>query len=102
MPGSFACRYNSGMATLNVELSEYVKSLAESRAAQGGYPTLGEYLSQLIREEADDDPPPCTVSSDEELEALALSRLDDTDSVEVTKDDFARMRAKFLASLDGK
>ena len=88
------------MATLTVTLADHVKALAEARAADAGYADVGEYLTGLIQGEAAGAPDGMSIESDEQLEALLLSRSDGP-WVEASADDFRRLRERLAAHLDG-
>lgn len=81
------------MATLTVTLSDEVKALAEARATAAGFADLGEYVAAMVHDEMIGGPPHLRVGSDEELEALLMSRIDGP-FVETGPEDFARMRQK--------
>jgi hypothetical protein len=81
------------MATVNLNLPDELKAAAEARAAESGFASLEQYVEQLVRTDAGD--------VDDDLESLLLARLDGP-SVEMDDADFARMRAKFKATLDAE
>lgn len=91
--------YNDCMATLTIEVPDDVKTLAEARAAEAGCSDVGEYVAELIRGEAVAAPDGLTVSSDEQLEALLLRRLDGP-SVEMDAADFARIRDRLRGQIE--
>ena len=87
------------MATLEVELPDDVKALAEARAAESGCADVGEYLADLVRGEAAGAPEQLSVDSDQQLESLLLRRLDG-EEIEMDAADFRRMRERLRARLD--
>lgn len=86
------------MATLTV--SDNVKAEVEARAAAEGFHNVEQYLKALLEAENAGAPPTQTVESDDQAEALLLTRLDGPE-VEMDAADFARMREKFRDRLDG-
>src|SRR4051812_43821745 len=75
-----------------------VNAQASARAADAGYASVEDYLTALVRAEASAAPEGLSVGDDDELRSLVESRFDGP-WVDVSKDDFAQIRAKFRASL---
>jgi len=71
------------MTRLSIDLPEDVKTRLEARAARSGHGTVEEYVQALLRAEADEPsedyaaPAHLTFSTDEELEAMLLQRVND-------------------------
>jgi hypothetical protein len=86
------------MANSNVTLPADVKALADARAAAGGYGDVGEYIAELIRDEASGGPPGMTLDSDADVEAL-LQRRSQGPSVVMDDADFDQIREKVKAAI---
>jgi hypothetical protein len=82
----------------SISIPDDVNAQATARAADAGYATVEEYVAALVRAEASGAPEGLTVGDDDDLRSLVESRLDGP-WVDVTKEDFAQMRAKFRAGL---
>lgn len=70
-------RYDSSMATLQLNLPEHLKTAAEQRAAAAGYGSVDNYIASLI--EADEIAP-----ISDEMEAELLKGLDSGLAVDIT------------------
>jgi hypothetical protein len=76
------------MASIQLELSDDLKSAAERRAAEGGHKSVRDYIESLVQAdaaeqgEADSD-----FYEDEQLETLLLERLNDPrPGIEITSE----------------
>ena len=69
---------------IHIRLPDKLKPKLSERAAESGFDTVEEYVEALVRAEAADD-----IIGDEELEALLLQRVNDSESIEFTSS-FAR------------
>ena len=69
-------------------MAEELKVLATEEAARRGYASVDEYVADLIRGDAGRQ-------SDPELETKLVSRLDQGDSIEMTAEDWGRIREEF-------
>jgi hypothetical protein len=98
-PHTAAARYTLGMATLSFDIPDELKALAESRAAEGGFADVAQFISQLIVVEAAGAPEGLAFDTDRELEALLNSRVDGP-FVEADAADFQRMREKLRSELE--
>lgn len=94
VPGGAGSIHFTTMPTFNVELPDELRAVAEAGAAEAGYADVGEYLSQLIRNDALAGPPELLAHSDETLAALLATRVDGP-WVEVNEADFEQIRRKF-------
>ena len=79
------------MTRLSIDLPDDVRANLEDRATRAGYPNVEAYIESVLRDEAAEAgndpgaPPHLTFSSDDELEAILVRRLDDpADPVEAT------------------
>lgn len=101
------------MAHLSIQLPDDVLALARTRAAEVGYASVEDYIGALIRADADnvadndyDDlggPPHLSFRSDEELEALLNSRLDDErPSIEATPEFWRDLKRRALGQRGGQ
>jgi hypothetical protein len=81
------------MASVNLNLPDEVKAVAEARAAESGFPSLDKYVEELVRADAG-----ASEDVDDDLEQLLASRLDGP-TVEMNDADFASIRAKFESRL---
>ena len=82
------------MSTFHLNLPRHLKAIAEARAAEAGYPTVEQYVEDLLHADAGRDE-----SYDDDLEQLLASRVDGP-SVAMDDADFANLRAKLKVHLD--
>ena len=90
------------MIRLNVDLTDEMKRKAELRAAESGHASLENYVQSLLRADTDgvEEPDPGApshlhVASDDELESLLLSRLDNGEpSIEPSPEFWEAMKAR--------
>lgn len=87
------------MTSISIPVSEELKAQVEARAAEGGYANVEAYVETVLRAAALGGPDGLGIGSEEELEALLLSRMDGP-WVEMDDPDFARIRAKVQDHLD--
>jgi len=98
--GSFEIDYPKEMlmVQLNIQLSEEIKSIAEERAARGGYRDVGTYVESLIRADVDEaflPPEHLQIRSQTHLEAL-LQEAHAGGTVKLTKADWeVKRRMRF-------
>ena len=79
------------MTKLDISLPDDVKALADQNVARGRYPSLSEYVADLIRrdqEHANDE------GDDDRTEAHLLERMRSGASQEMTDADFDRIRQR--------
>ena len=81
------------MTTLNISLPDNLRAAANERVARGEYPSLSEYLADLIRRDVE-----LERLEQERIEAILLERLDGP-SQEVTDADFDRIRQRLEAEI---
>lgn len=86
------------MATLTLTLPDELKEAVEAQAAAAGFADVGEYVAEMLRSDVIGAPAHLRVESDEQLEALLLTRVDGP-FVETGPEDFARMRDELEAAL---
>jgi hypothetical protein len=87
------------MTRLSIDLPQDVTEKLAARASRAGHATIEEYIESLLRAEAvdaEDDldaPPHLRFSTDEELEAILVRRLDDTSgSIEATPEFWQQLK----------
>jgi hypothetical protein len=87
------------MTRLSIDLPEDVTQRLAARATRAGHPSVEEYIASLLRAEAvdaQDDldaPPHLSFSSDEELEAILVRRIDDGEgSIEATPEFWQQLK----------
>jgi hypothetical protein len=87
------------MTRLSIDLPEDVTRRLMDRASRAGHANVEEYIESLLRAEAvdaeddSDAPPHLTFATDEELEAILVRRIDDTDgSIEATPEFWGRLK----------
>jgi plasmid stability protein len=79
------------MTRLSIDLPEDVRAKLEARANRSGHTSVEDYIQSLLQEEAAeagdeyDAPPHLTFSSDEELEAILVRRIEEPgDTIQAT------------------
>ena len=82
--------YSRGMARLNIQVPERLRSRAVARAREGGFSTVDEYVQALLLADAVGGP----AVDDAGIRDLLLGRLDGP-FVEADPADFRRIRNKF-------
>lgn len=87
------------MSSISLSLPDELRAQVETRAAQGGYASVNEYIETILRAEALGSPAGLSVDSDQALQSLVASRLDGP-WVDADDADLVRIRAKFQAHLD--
>lgn len=87
------------MTRLSIDLPEDVTRRLAARASRAGHASVEEYIESLLRAEAvdaNDDldaPAHLTFSTDEELEAILVRRIDDADgSIEATPEFWRQLK----------
>lgn len=73
------------MPTMNISLSEPLKTFVEERVHSSGYSTVSEYFRELVREDQ-------KRSAQEKLETLLLDGLNSGKAAELTKKDMEAVR----------
>ena len=86
------------MSQLTINLPDHIRALAETRATEAGCADVSEYVSLLIRAEAAGAPVGLEIDSDEQVEALLLTRRDGP-FVEMDDADLKQIRQKVEAQL---
>jgi hypothetical protein len=84
------------MAAMSIELPEALRSRVEARARESGFDSVEAYVRAVLLADASGGP----VIEDEALESLLAARQDGP-FVDADAADFARMRQKLGARLDG-
>lgn len=82
------------MATLNISLTDEMRSSVQERFARGRYGNAGEYFRDLVRNNQDRQ-------RESDLESLLLEGLRSGDAKPFGRDDFDRARA-FVRELAAK
>ena len=88
-----AC-YTLAMATLNISLTDEMRSYVEERVASGRYGNASEYFRDLVRNDQDRQ-------RESDLESLLLEGLRSGDAKPLGRADFDRARA-FVRELAAK
>lgn len=83
------------MTTMNISLPDEMKVFVEAQMAHEGYASASEYLRALIREAQ-------KRQGKRELEAKFREALESGPAAEMTREDWAAMRAEALESLRGE
>jgi antitoxin ParD1/3/4 len=91
----YALRRIIAMATLEISLPDDMRAFVESQAAREGHESVGEYIRALIREAQ-------RRRARQELEAKLLEGLESGPDVEMTREDWASLRAEALEGLRGE
>ena len=86
------------MATLTLQVSDELKAMAEARASEAGFKDLGEFVAQLIMDEAAGAPDRLTINSEDELNKLLQARATGP-FVEMDAADFQQIREKLKACI---
>jgi antitoxin ParD1/3/4 len=77
------------METLEVDLPDSMKRLAEGRAAEAGFGSVGEYVQELIRSDLQR-------RREERLEALLIEGLDSGPPIPVTPEFWEERKRRLL------
>jgi hypothetical protein len=87
------------MTRLRIDLPEDVTEKLAAQATRAGHASVEEYIESLLRAEAVEaaedlyGPPQLTFSSEEELEAILVRRIDDVDgSIEATPEFWQQLK----------
>ena len=83
----------------SISIPDDLKAQAARRATDAGYASVDDFVAALVRAEITGAPEGLTVDDDDALRHIVASRLDGP-WVDADAADFARIRAKFAASLD--
>lgn len=83
------------MTTMNISLPDEMKAFVESRMAHEGYASASEYLRALIRDAQ-------KRQAKRELEAKFREALESGPATEMTREDWAAIRAEALEGLRGE
>jgi antitoxin ParD1/3/4 len=75
------------MEDLNISLPSSQQAYAEDQVASGQYPSVSDYVSELIRADQ-------KAKAEEKLEALLLEGLDSGPGRKWTEDDWERLRKR--------
>ncbi len=86
------------MATLTLQVPDSLKAMAEVRAVEAGFSDLGQFVAQLIMDEAAGAPEHLTIDSEDGLNEFLQSRAGGP-FVEMHAADFQRIREKLKSSL---
>ena len=81
------------MTKLDISLPDDVKNLADEQVAEGGYPSLSEYLADLISRDRSER------VERERTGKLLLSRIRSGPSQEMTDADFDQIRRRVEAEI---
>lgn len=95
------------MTTLNLNISDDLKLLAQARAEEEGCASLEDYVADLIRADAGEEdygaPEHLTFRSEEELEAMLLERLeDDSPGIEATPEFWQSLKDRIAHRREGE
>jgi plasmid stability protein len=87
------------MTRLSIDLPEDVRVKLEARASRAGHTSVEEYVRALLQDEAAEDnedfgaPAHLTFTTEEELEAMLVRRIEDSSgSVEATPEFWANLK----------
>jgi antitoxin ParD1/3/4 len=83
------------MTTMNISLPDEMKTFVETQMAHEGYASASEYLRALIREAQ-------KRQAKRELEAKLREALESGPATEMTREDWAALRAEALEGLRGE
>lgn len=83
------------MTTMNVSVSDELKSFVDEQIANGGYSTVSEYIRALLRDAQ-------KRAAHEKLDRLLLEGLDSGPSKPFTKEDWEGIRQRARARIAAK
>ena len=95
------------MARISIQLPEDLRSKAQARASEVGHASVEDYVEALLRADLHAEgveygaPPHLTMTSETELEALLLERLESTEpGIEATPEFWSRLNEEAKARRD--
>ena len=83
------------MQTMNVSLPDQLKEFVDLQVGSGRYSSVSEYIRDLIREDE-------KRRAQEKLEALLLEGIQSSESTEMTRQDWADIRAEALKQFQSR
>jgi antitoxin ParD1/3/4 len=79
------------MPTMNISLSEVLKEFVEAQVSSGKYASASEYVRELVRDDL-------KRRERDRIEQAVLAGLNSGDLIEMTREEWDRLRREVLAS----
>jgi antitoxin ParD1/3/4 len=79
-----------GVASLSISIPESLRDYLEAEVREGGYSSLSEYVSALVRDDYDR-------KAEERLESLLLEGIDSGEPKEISSDYWTRKRDSLVS-----